>query len=550
MALKWALLQNSSSTVTTKEEKRDAGEPGRRTGITFRLAKVFSKQESKKCVEQTAPFLGLPYELLEQIFDAIESKNDLCRLRSTCTSLNEYLQPRVFEELIIDSATRGSHRTGHLLRALASGKVPYCHLAKTLRISSLLIFSAPSQSHWQNPNIDHTLQPLKEHYILPAMMGLRSLKRLYWDAKINDPCALMAEGLAAIPSLEELHVTMDRWSRTCAFPFDKFGRLSVLSVSGAEGESSVAKMKKAILASPHLQDLRIGIPTHDPSAFDDILPISVRHLSLLDAYCPSFSQSSLSALTSLAVPNVSELQTAPLWHTLAECNVRLTSIAVESVNANLLTYLGTYSGLQSMQLTFGAYTAPTCREMLSRFFSEVLPRHRETLSTLLLDSHRERDCRALSKHPFALKKEQLEYILQCIKLETLSVVVHQYAWTYEADISPHNSRGIVNVAGVLNDLASLPRLRHLSVTPSWSYDANRRGSMHVQRRQAKEAMLKEVQSVEVPALDTFKFAVQVLDTPLTVTRKDVGGRRRYAFSIPSASASLCKNDSDPSVHLT
>jgi hypothetical protein len=99
-------------------------------------------------------------------------------LRSTCGLLNEYLQPRVFEELIIDSASRGSHNTGHLLRALASGKAPFCQLTTTLRISNLLIFSSPSQSHWQNPNVDETLQPLKEHYILPALKGLRNLKRV------------------------------------------------------------------------------------------------------------------------------------------------------------------------------------------------------------------------------------------------------------------------------------------------------------------------------------------------------------------------------------
>lgn len=68
MALKWKLSQNPANPKDGKE----VADPARRTGFTFRIAKVFSKsQECKKRVEQTAPFLGLPYELLEQIFDAV-----------------------------------------------------------------------------------------------------------------------------------------------------------------------------------------------------------------------------------------------------------------------------------------------------------------------------------------------------------------------------------------------------------------------------------------------------------------------------------------------
>ena len=70
MALKWKLLPSPSS---AKDEKYQ-GDAIRRAGLTVRIARVFSKSSnngSKQEIVQTAPFLSLPYELLEQILDAV-----------------------------------------------------------------------------------------------------------------------------------------------------------------------------------------------------------------------------------------------------------------------------------------------------------------------------------------------------------------------------------------------------------------------------------------------------------------------------------------------
>lgn len=79
MALKWKLLPSPSN---TKDEKYQ-GEAIRREGLTVRIARVFSKSSnngSKQEVVQTAPFLSLPYELLEQILDAVRLDFVLRRL--------------------------------------------------------------------------------------------------------------------------------------------------------------------------------------------------------------------------------------------------------------------------------------------------------------------------------------------------------------------------------------------------------------------------------------------------------------------------------------
>ena len=70
MALKWKLLPSPSN---AKDEKYQ-GDAIRRAGLTVRIARVFSKSSnngSKQEIVQTAPFLSLPYELLEQILDAV-----------------------------------------------------------------------------------------------------------------------------------------------------------------------------------------------------------------------------------------------------------------------------------------------------------------------------------------------------------------------------------------------------------------------------------------------------------------------------------------------
>lgn len=238
---------------------------------------------------------------------------------------------------------------------------------------------------------------------------------------------------------------MDRWSRTCAFPFDKFAHLSVFRVKGAEAECSIPNMKKAIRASPNLRDLCLGVLANDSFPFDNLFIPSLQHLGILDAYCPTFERSSLSRLTSLEIPNNSEIYSSPLWIVLGSCYVQLLSIAVESVNAALLDYLESYSGLQSMRITLGVYSSPEARNMLSRLLSEALPRHRQTLSALAIGTDRHRDYFSSTKHPYSLRAEHLEYILQCPTLTSLSVVVHQSTRTYEPEIAPNDSQGFVKV---------------------------------------------------------------------------------------------------------
>ena len=86
---------------------------------------------------------------------------------------------------------------------------------------------------------------------------------------------------------------------------------------------------------------------------------------------------------------------------------------------------------------------------------------------------------------------------------------------------------------VLPALAGLPQLQHLHITPSWAYDSVVSSDLQGQRRQIQEAMLKDVQTIEVTALDTFKFTVQVVDTHLAVTHKAGGGNRNYMFAVVS-----------------
>jgi hypothetical protein len=100
---------------------------------------------------------------------------------------------------------------------------------------------------------------------------------------------------------------------------------------------------------------------------------------------------------------------------------------------------------------------------------------------------------------------------------------------------------------VLPALATLPQLRHLAITPSWSFDSVISTDLQGQRRQIQEAMLKDVRTVDVAALETFKFSVQIVDTHLAATQKDIDGKRTYMFAVVSPTPAS-RTDSDSSIH--
>ncbi|KAF6745737.1 hypothetical protein DFP72DRAFT_973794 [Ephemerocybe angulata] len=512
----------------------------RRPSFTERIARAFSKNEPRRCTEQPGRLFSLPFELLDQIFDEVASKKDLCNLRRTCIELNEYLLERVFEELIIDSVARGSHSTGYLLKALSSGKAPACSaLTKTLRIHNLLIFSAPSQSNWQNPNQDARLMPLQGYCIAPALKALDNLKRVYWNLKIKDPYSIMAEALATLPSLEELHITFDHWVPTSHFPFEKFSHLKLLSLEAGDYKSPLshtvtAALKKAIQASPQLTDLRLGVEIEFASgepSLGDLLSeapgVRLSHVRALDSYwCKGqYPWDALSNLTSIDMPNNFSSKTSSFWEHLTSRRVQLTSVTVHSISPALVAYLKSYSGLQSLYIKKAGGSVdvehPQWTELAAEVYMQVLPKHRATLRVFWVEA---RCGWSDAEEPFVLRPRYLDAVLQCSLLTKLSVPLyyHKRGCGVRNSIKPAD----IKLADYLNSLTNLRYLRELHIGLAFAMSEGGMGLIQL----SKDALYEELLGMRVPDQETFKFRIRLFDEVLSVVRlKDPFRNTVYCF---------------------
>ncbi|KAF6759746.1 hypothetical protein DFP72DRAFT_1004463 [Ephemerocybe angulata] len=539
MAPKWTQMLQPSPPEKPADGLEAAEARSRRPSFTERIARAFSKNEPRRCTEQPGRLFSLPFELLDQIFDEVASKKDLCNLRRTCIELNEYLLERVFEELIIDSVARGSHSTGYLLKALSSGKAPACSaLTKTLRIHNLLIFSAPSQSNWQNPNQDARLVPLQGYCIAPALKALDNLKRVYWNLKIKDPYSIMAEALATLPSLEELHITFDHWVPTSHFPFEKFSHLKLLSLEQGDYKLSLshtvtAALKKAIQASPGLTDLRLGVEIEfgQPSLGDllsEAPGVRLTHVRALDSYwCKGqYPWDALSNLTSIDMPNNLSSSTSAIWAALTARRVQLSSVSVHDISPALVAYLKSYSGLQSLYVKKAGSSLDVelpWTELAGEVYLRILPLHRFTLRTFWVEAgFRWSD----AEDPFVLRPQYLDAVLQCSQLRKLSVPLYYHKrWL---GISNSITPASIKLADYLNSLTNLRYLREVHIALACAMNA---GGMELIQL-SKHALYKELMDMRVPDQETFKFRIRLFDEVLglvRLTRKDPFGNSVYCF---------------------
>ncbi|KAK0468585.1 hypothetical protein IW261DRAFT_1054226 [Armillaria novae-zelandiae] len=103
------------------------------------------------------------------------------------------------------------------------------------------------------------------------------------------------------------------------------------------------------------------------------------------------------------------------WSALRIETICLQVLSVNIVNDGFLEYLASYSGVKSMTLIPKQPVNPGDVDISSRFWDEILPRHADTLSTLVVCPGFERS------GGWCLHTRSLDAIRKCTHLETLSV---------------------------------------------------------------------------------------------------------------------------------
>ncbi|KAJ7467870.1 hypothetical protein B0H11DRAFT_49302 [Mycena galericulata] len=303
-----------------------------------------------------AILLDLCVELLQEIGNELTMTADRACLRAVCRALARVMNPLFFSSLFLRSMHLRSKKGIHMLRTLATGQTGWSAYAKTLwmrpgvwKLRGKLRIrggddSEEEQSKGDEENFDLSDTEMQELLFsaLRSMMKIHmvSIQILHPDG--SDPKWLLkpiCDFLTTLPSLDILQI--DVHADIELFLPRLFG-VSVLNIRTAVS------------------------PWANPNVYG-VSPIVLQS----------------STLTGL---HLSGSRTwSEVWatlHTDTNLHIHLQDISVNIVTPDLLTYLASYSGLETLALERpdGTNTRrEKCDHLADVFFNTVLPRHAGSL---------------------------------------------------------------------------------------------------------------------------------------------------------------------------
>ncbi|KAJ7491336.1 hypothetical protein B0H11DRAFT_1007056 [Mycena galericulata] len=301
-----------------------------------------------------AILLDLCVELLQEIGNELTMTADRACLRAVCKALARVMNPLFFSSFFLRSMHLRSKKGIHMLRALATGQTGWSAYAKTLWIRPGVLKlrglmrgpddSEEEQLEGDEENFDLSDTGMQEllSSALRSMMKIRTVSIQILHPDGSDPKWLLkpiCDFLTTLPSLDILQI--DVYADI---------ELSLPRLSGV----SVLNIRTAVS------------PWDNPNVYG-VLPIVLQS----------------STLTGL---HLSGSRTwSEVWatlHTDTNLHIHLQDISVNTVTLDLLTYLASYSGLETLALERpdGDNTRrEKCDNLADVFFNTVLPRHASSL---------------------------------------------------------------------------------------------------------------------------------------------------------------------------
>ncbi|KAJ7737129.1 hypothetical protein B0H16DRAFT_1572637 [Mycena metata] len=282
--------------------------------------------------------LELSPELLQEIGIQLATP-DQKNVRLTCRSINLATQPVFFSCLTLQVGGRG--RNFEILDAILAGKTGWPRWARTLKLVPLV---APADVASDDSRSD----PLVREVFTALLASLPNLRTVRWQTYGSDP----------------------DWARGV--------------VSGFLGDLAGLKDFRLDVAA------RAGVPL--------CVIGGLTSLTLTSPAWPPRDLTSwiwktiLKSCTTLVALNVSgyDFKISDIWTRLASMaslggpdSVRLTELTANNITPDLLTYLGSYSGLRRLNLQYpdGGSEAESDR-LADLFFETVLPRHTNSMVEL------------------------------------------------------------------------------------------------------------------------------------------------------------------------
>ncbi|KAN0072933.1 hypothetical protein V8E54_009047 [Elaphomyces granulatus] len=327
---------------------------------------------------------SLAPETLCLILDRLPNEA-LLSLRAMCKAFLHAITPRVFSDV--------SFSTHNQLQCLQALLNPSCTIAPY--VISLHIASG-------NVSVNSLIPTTLPQY--SPLSRMRNLKTVHWthsvDRDASDYLMSTAGALSSLPSLKTLMIKIETERSSPEIllpPLRDFKNLCTLSVSCDSDISReyCLQIATVIDASPGLANLSICADTANLSAGTDT-KVTVE-CTLLQY----FLQKSKPELAQLELKRQLSISTRPggrhiefdwgqLWSALRETGIELSILEVsgtENAIDNMFTYLLSYTGLQRLAIRgLRMDTQEMEDKAAQRFWYKIIPHHRDSLTTLFVNS--------------------------------------------------------------------------------------------------------------------------------------------------------------------
>ncbi|PBK68107.1 hypothetical protein ARMSODRAFT_1085715 [Armillaria solidipes] len=388
--------------------------------------------------------LALPAELLEKI--VIEAGyGNYQAIRLTCRVLCDVATPFVFENLHINLRYIESNRSKAtaFLKELSRGR-QLARFVRVIHFQSFMMHNKPNLTQlWgaislfkKEPTFYRTVCNL----LLAAVPLMQSLERFHWAmyGRVSVDWAMLRDVVYCISTLPRIRsVSISAGKIKQSIPCASFHHLTSLHV---RGRGTIVWVPSIIANSPNLFELRISAfrydhpsPSHFPvlslfGAFPEgvqsslyIIRLSGNYFSLNPSTVPALIPH-LRNLSDFDVPIGFEIPDEFWMSLLADMiYIPCVSCSGEGLGDSLLTYLGSYQGLQEITLWPGEPNADDERRSLF-LVHHILPINWISLTRVIINpGYAGHWCLDAPMHHSLALCTNLEYIDVCIDEERAQV---------------------------------------------------------------------------------------------------------------------------------
>ncbi|KAJ3570606.1 hypothetical protein NP233_g4285 [Leucocoprinus birnbaumii] len=395
--------------------------------------------------------LSLPPELLQAIGDDLGPAKK--QLRLVCNQLSAVLEPLVLSHVVIDVTRARLPTSIDQLQSLADEGRRSGAFVRELSIRALaparevirpggaqMMFSGGSwnavASRRHGGNTSEAGTSLNK-YLEEAISKMENLQVVRWNPSVDDPeWSLLAvmKGLAYSKTLSYLNLYLPFGFDTSALRFDLLHGLKRIVISGTCEFFSpfvVKRLGDCIAQSPEMNSIDVD---RSLCRRDEEVPSlhcllgnapqrRLKHLGLHSWYTrlDSITIPHLRALKSLALLNIRDSPhdghpfsstAADIWSALRVNKIHLERISTDAMDASLIEYLASYSGLTRLYLK--SITAPdhqSSDQLAEMFFDSALPPHSSTLEDLyVLPRYEGKWCFGEHIAPSIVRCSRLQYL--------------------------------------------------------------------------------------------------------------------------------------------